>query len=215
MKIQWLGHACFLITTSDGTRILTDPYNEEVGYDLPAVEADIVTTSHSHFDHGNVAVVKGKPKVIDSAGDHEIGEVYIHGIETSHDDEAGAKRGKNIVFTIEADDIALCHLGDLGHQLDDDDVDDLGPVDVLLAPVGGFYTIDAKTATGVIDVLEPAIVIPMHVRNDKCALPIDTVDPFLELNKDKPIHRHTESTLEIASGDLPEGVEIHVLSHAL
>jgi L-ascorbate metabolism protein UlaG (beta-lactamase superfamily) len=215
MKIQWLGHSCFLLTTQDGTRILTDPYDETVGYDLPAVEADIVTTSHNHHDHGNVGVVRGDPEIIDSADDHEVGDVYIHGHVTYHDGSQGSERGKNVVFTIEADDLAICHLGDLGHPLSDDDVDGIGPVDILLIPVGGFYTIDAQIATKVVEAMEPLIVIPMHVKNDKCNFTIAAVDPFVQLNKKRTIKAHEGSTLDITSDDLPVETEIHVLQHAL
>ena len=215
MKIQWLGHSCFLITTQDGTRILTDPYDEKVGYDLPMVEADIVTVSHAHGDHSNVGVVKGEPEVIDTADDHEVGDIYIHGHVTYHDDKRGAEKGKNIAFTIEADDLAICHLGDLGHTLNDEDVDSIGPVDILLIPVGGFYTIDAQLATNVMEAIEPLIVVPMHVRNDKCNFTIAAVDPFVQLNLKKTIKAHEGSTLDITADDLPVEIEIHVLQHAL
>jgi L-ascorbate metabolism protein UlaG (beta-lactamase superfamily) len=215
MRIEWLGHACFLITSAGGARVITDPYDESVGYDPPAVEADVVTTSHDHFDHANTKAVRGKPKRIAAAGRHEVAGVSIHGYPTFHDDEEGAKRGTNIVFTMKVDGVSVCHLGDLGHVLSPAAAGALGHIDVLLIPVGGTYTIDARRATETIALLRPKIAIPLHVKNDKCRFPIDTVDPFLEMNKDKTIVRHEESAMAVTVDTLPSQLEIHVLRHAM
>lgn len=215
MKLQWLGHACFLITSDSGLRILTDPYDEQVGYDLPAVEADIVVSSHDHSDHGNVKVVKGSPDVINAPGAHTLRGIAFNGVSTYHDQSKGAERGANIVFSFDVDGLVLCHLGDLGHVLSENEAQQIGPVDVLMVPVGGFYTIDKNEANQVIEQLAPKIVVPMHVKNDKCQFPIETVDGFLELNRDKQVKRHTDSTMEIKADDLPSEMEIHVLQHAL
>src|SRR5690554_2277719 len=117
MKIKWLGHACFLLTSSEGTIILTDPFNEEVGYRPPAIRADVVTTSHDHFDHNYIEVVKGDFVHIDAAGRFTEKGIEITGIETFHDDANGAKRGKNVIYKFDIDGIKVCHCGDLGHLL--------------------------------------------------------------------------------------------------
>lgn len=215
MKLQWLGHACFLITSDSGLRIITDPYDEQVGYDLPAVEADIVASSHDHFDHANVKVVKGSPDLLNAPGTHSLRGITFKGTPTYHDQSKGSERGANIVFSFDVDGVVLCHLGDLGHVLSEEEAREIGPVDLMMIPVGGFYTIDKSEANQVTGQLNPKIVVPMHVKNDKCQFPIETVDGFLALNKDKKITKHTDSTMEVAAGDLPSEMEIHVLQHAL
>lgn len=178
MRIEWLGHACFLITSGGGTRIVTDPFNEEVGYPLPRVEADIVTVSHQHFDHNAVAVVGGRPRVVEGPGDHRPEGVSVRGVSTFHDQEEGRKRGTNTVFVITVDGLNVCHLGDLGHLLSPEQVRLIGPVDVLLVPVGGTYTIDAAEAAETVTALRPRVVIPMHYKTGYINFPITGVDEF-------------------------------------
>lgn len=164
MNIKWLGHACFKLTSEKGTVIVTDPFDESVGYPMPNVKADIVTSSHSHFDHNYFKAVKGNFDIVDTVGEHNIKGINIKGVNTFHDDEHGAKRGKNIVFVFDIDGIRVCHMGDLGHVLTEKQVEEIGPVDVLLIPVGGYYTIDAKQAVEVMNQLKPKITIPMHYK---------------------------------------------------
>jgi len=180
VEIRWLGHACFLITAGDGTRILTDPFDDTLGYDLPTVPADIVTVSHAHFDHNNVGAVQGSPDVVDSPGDRSFGGVRIRGVQTCHDTKGGALRGRNIVFVIETDDITICHAGDLGHVPSDETAKSIGRVDVLLIPVGGTYTLDAKGAQEAARKLDPRIVIPMHYKTPDLKMPeLDSAERFL------------------------------------
>ena len=179
LRVQWLGHACFLITSSDGTRVLTDPFDESVGYPVPAVEADAVSTSHSHFDHNSVSVVKGSPEVVKDAGESTAAGISFLGVPSYHDDAGGGKRGKNVIFVWEMDGMRLAHLGDLGHILTDDQVAKIGRVDILLIPVGGFFTIDARQATKVVEQLSPRLVFPMHYKTDTINFPIAGVDEFL------------------------------------
>lgn len=215
MKIRWLGHACFLLTARDGTRILTDPFDESVGYLVPAVEADYVTVSHDHFDHDYVKAVKGAPRVIASAGEHRVGkngEIYIKGIPTFHDDVGGRKRGPNLVFVMEIDGIRVCHLGDLGHMLTPEQKSGIGRVDVLMVPVGGTYTIDALGAAQVVAVLAPKVVIPMHYKTDVLALPLDPVDKFLQ--KVGGATKVNATTVDVDWQDLKEERKVYVLQYA-
>ena len=115
MKIEWLGHACFLITAANGTRILTDPFDEKVGLPVPKIKVDIVTVSHQHFDHNALYILQGKPGVIDTPGKHPLPELEIIGLSLFHDEQGGASRGRNIAFIIAVDGFRVCHLGDLGH----------------------------------------------------------------------------------------------------
>lgn len=183
MLIEHIGHAEFLITLESGFRILTDPYDASTGYPVRKLEADGVLVSHHHHDHDAVENVTGFPQIIDYAGVHTFApDVRVTGIMADHDDAGGTKRGKTLLFLLEAEKLRLAHLGDLGCLLDADQLEALGQVDILLLPVGGFFTIDARQAAEVIDQLDPRIIIPMHYKT-KCNAdwPIAPVDEFLKL----------------------------------
>jgi L-ascorbate metabolism protein UlaG (beta-lactamase superfamily) len=212
VKIRWLGHACFLITSARGTRILTDPFDETVGYVVPAVEADFVTVSHEHFDHNAVGNVKGKPKVVRGAGAHSLGDVSARGIDTFHDGVKGAKRGPNTVFVLNVDGMSVCHLGDLGHVLEPAHLSAIGRVDVLLVPVGGTYTIDPAAAAKVVEQIDPRVVIPMHYKTDATSFPIVGVDEFLR--KMGGGRRIGGTTVEITKEDLTGTKKVYVLEYA-
>ncbi|HWQ16084.1 MAG TPA: MBL fold metallo-hydrolase [Roseiflexaceae bacterium] len=162
--VQYLGHSCFRLRGRDGI-VLTDPYDRSIGLDLGRPTAHIVTVSHDHPDHANVAAVRPARErlfVVQGAGEYEIGGILITGVRTYHDKQKGAERGKNTVYVIHLDDVVFCHLGDLGHELTSQQIDEIGSVDVLFVPVGGGETIGPAEASGVISQLEPRIVIPMH-----------------------------------------------------
>jgi len=213
VKIKWLGHASFMITSESGTKIITDPYvvDERLTYGEIKESADIVTVSHEHTDHSNVAAVKGNPEVV--KGTAKVKGIEFKGIPTYHDDDKGQQRGENTVLCFEVDGMRVCHLGDLGHPLSDKQVADIGKVDILLLPVGGLYTIDAEVATQVCDKLRPKVIIPMHFRNDKCAFPIAGVDEFLQGKEG--VGRPDASEVEFKQGELPATTKIVVLKPAL
>lgn len=211
MRIKWLGHSCFLLTTDRGTRIVTDPFDETVGYPVPAVEADIVTSSHDHFDHNHVEAVRGDFQLINGTGSFYVSDVPITGIKTYHDEVMGKKRGQNVVYVIEADDMRICHLGDLGHLLDDKTVDEIGPVDILLIPVGGTYTIDAETAVKVAAQLHPRLIIPMHYKTPVIDFPITGVDLFL--GKLGAGDRVGSNELSVSRQDLTDGTQVKILEY--
>ena len=213
MRIKWLGHACFMITSDAGVKIITDPYTAggDLNYGEIKESADIVTVSHNHFDHNNIAAVRGNPEVV--SGTAKIKGMEFKGIPTYHDDAKGRSRGNNIIFCFEVDGLRICHLGDLGHQLDAQQVTDLGTVDILLIPVGGFYTMDAKVAGHVYQQIKPKVIMPMHYKNDKCGFPIAGVDDFL---RDKEgVSRLDASEIEFKRGELPATTQIIVLKSAL
>jgi L-ascorbate metabolism protein UlaG (beta-lactamase superfamily) len=213
MKIKWLGHACFLITSDTGLKIITDPYETggDLSYGQIKESADIVTVSHDHTDHNNVAAVQGNPMVVRGAA--SIKGIEFKGIPTYHDETGGRQRGRNTILCFEVDGMRLCHLGDLGHQLSDSQVAELGTVDILLIPVGGFYTIDAKVATQLCDRLKPKVIIPMHYKTAKCAYPITGVEEFLKGKKG--VSRLNTSQVEFKPGELPPTTQIVVLNPAL
>ena len=171
MEISYLGHASFKIKAKSGT-IVTDPYGELVGWRMPAVSADIVTLSHAHDDHNNAGVVAGtskasKPFLISEPGEYEIEGISIFGYRTWHDEKGGEERGENNIFVLQAEDIRILHLGDLGHQLSEKLIDELNGIDILMIPVGGVYTLNVQEAIKVIEAIDPLYVLPMHYRTER------------------------------------------------
>ncbi len=215
MKIKWLGHAAFLITANNGTRIITDPYTVGGGiiYKDIAEAADIVTVSHEHGDHNNVKSVKGKPEVLKGPGTKNAKGIQFKGIGVYHDEQKGSQRGEDTIFCFTVDEVKLCHLGDLGHRLSDAQVKEIGPVDVLLMPVGGFYTVDVAGAADVASKIKPRVVIPMHFKTAGCTYPINTVDDFLKGRE--RVKRLDASEVEFSSAKLPAATETVVLKPAL
>ncbi len=184
MNIIWYGQSCFKITVSTGKGperqaiIITDPFDKSIGLKPPRTRADIVTVSHQHRDHNNVGIIKDNPFIIDGPGEYEIKKVSIKGISSFHDKKQGALRGKNTIYVIEAEDIHLCHLGDLGHILEAGQLEQIGKIDILMIPVGGRYTISWNEADEVINQIEPKIVIPMHYKIPGLTINLDSVDKF-------------------------------------
>lgn len=213
MKIKWLGHASFVIISDAGTKIITDPYvtGGGIGYGEITESADIVTVTHDHSDHNNVAAVKGKPEVV--RGSTRIKGIEFKGIPSYHDEAGGSARGKNTMFCFEVDGMRVGYLGDLGHQLSDKQVAELGRIDILLIPVGGYYTIDAKVATQVCNQLNPRVIIPMHFKTDKCAYPIVGVDEFLKGKEG--VTRLDASEVPFKREELPTTTQIIVLKPEL
>ncbi len=217
MKIKWFGHAAFLLTAADGTRIIVDPYiagcfDNALCYTPISETADAVTESHDHDDHAGGRTLPGKPPVIRGSGQHQVKSVAITGFDTAHDDAGGSRRGRNTVFLFTMDGMKICHLGDLGELLPENVAEALSPVDVLLVPVGGYFTIDATQAHKTAARLAARVIIPMHYRTDKCSFQIQTVDGFLQ--GQLRVRRFSSSEVEILPEKLPAEPEIWVLNHA-
>ncbi|MBA3047550.1 MBL fold metallo-hydrolase [Patescibacteria group bacterium] len=212
MIITWLGHSCFKIQDkpgSDGATVITDPFDQSTGLKVPRCEANIVTVSHDHHDHNNIASIKGSPVVISGAGEYEVSNVFIEGAEAYHDEKQGAERGKNIMYRIDIDDMSVAHLGDLGHILDAKQLEQFEGTDILLIPVGGNFTIGAKKAVEVVSQIEPRIVIPMHYKVPGLKIDLDGVEKFIKELGLKPTY---EDKLKISKKDLPqEDMELVVL----
>lgn len=213
MIITHIGHSCFKIqdkTGTDGITLVTDPYDQKIGLKAPNFEADIVSVSHDHYDHNNVKALRGNPHIINMAGEYDIKGISIAGIESYHDNEKGGKRGVNIIYRFEVEGISISHLGDLGHALENKQLEVLAGTDILLIPVGGKYTLDAKKAVEVISQVEPRIIIPMHYKTKGVTLDIDEVEKFI---KEMGIKPSFEEKLKISKKDLPsEDMELVVLS---
>lgn len=213
MIITYLGQSCFKLQDkigSEGVTVATDPFDKTVGFGVPHFEADIVTVSHNHFDHNNISAIRGNPFIADMPGEYDAKGVSIVGVDSYHDEKEGKERGKNIIFSIVIDNITVVHLGDLGHVLDSKQLEKLAGTDILLVPVGGKYTIDAKKAVEVVSQIEPRIVIPMHYKTKESKIDIDSVDKFIKEIGLKPRY---EEKLKISKKDLPpEEMELVVLN---
>jgi L-ascorbate metabolism protein UlaG (beta-lactamase superfamily) len=218
MKIKWYGHAAFLITSDQGAKIMIDPYEPgafggQLSYGKIKDQVDIVLTTHDHADHNYTKDLPGTPQIVKGSGSKTAKGISMKGISTYHDPSQGSERGANTIFTLKIDNIQLCHLGDLGHLLSDKELAEIGPVDILLIPVGGLFTIDPKEATRVAEQIKPKIVIPMHFKTAKCGFPIAPVEDFLKGKTNTKRPKASEATFDKAT--LPQQMEIVVLEHAL
>ena len=207
---RWFGHSCFKIST-DKVSVVTDPFDNTVGYPLPACNSDVVTVSHDHFDHNHVACVKGTPELVKVKGSAKGIDFDV--IETFHDEAGGSKRGKNNILVWSMEEICIAHLGDLGHVLSADQMAKIGQVDILLIPVGGFYTIGPKEADSIISQLKPKVVIPMHYKTEVMgeSFPIAEVSAFLS-NK-KNVTKIGKISVSFEKGKLPSQTAIYVLDY--
>jgi len=185
MQIFWKGQSCFQIIATPNKnsqiKIVIDPFSEDIGLRVPKLEADVLLVSHNHYDHNNVKAVSGSPFLISGPGEYEIKGVFVQGVSSFHDNSQGKERGQNTIYSLEVEDIRICHLGDLGqNELTEDQLEKIGDVDVLLVPVGGEATISAKEAVKIMAQIEPKITIPMHYQIPKLKLKFDGVDKLLK-----------------------------------
>ncbi len=217
MELRYYGHSTFGLT-SGGKTIVIDPFNDDIGHPKPKVSPDAVVISHEHFDHNNVGLVGGHPKVIRCLGhegktwasiDERVGPVHITGLGCYHDTEEGGARGLNTILLFEVEGLRVVHLGDLGHLLTDDQTRAIGKVDVLMIPVGGHFTIGPAEAGKVMAQLKPRVVIPMHFKTGvNASWPIGTLDDFL---KGKTAAKRVGASVTITAQSLPKGQEVWAL----
>jgi L-ascorbate metabolism protein UlaG (beta-lactamase superfamily) len=179
LDVTWLGHGCFRLR-GRGAAVVTDPYPPVIGLKLGRMDAEVVTVSHDHDNHSYTQVVRDPTYVIRGPGEYEVAEVSVIGVPTYHDAEKGARLGRNTVYLIEIDDVRVCHLGDLGHKLDDVEAEAVASPDVLLVPVGGHMAMNGAQAAEVVRQLEPRYVVPMHYAIPGLKLQLDPIDRFLK-----------------------------------
>lgn len=191
MKLKWWGHSCFLIEKGD-KKIITDPYDDSLPYKKVDDRPDLVTVSHDHFDHNAVDRLEGDFEVIRSKEGYSDNDLKIKGIPTYHDKTEGEDRGENLIFTLDFSDKTICHMGDIGHLLDDKVYEEIGEVDILFIPVGGYYTINGDEAFEIAEKVDPEFVIPMHFKTDILDFPITGVEDF--------IHNYDKEVIEIMDG---------------
>ena len=212
MDIRYLGHASFFIKTKN-SRVITDPFDPKIGLKFPKQEADTVTVSHQHADHNFLSQITGDPLIIDWPGEFEKQEVRITGYSSFHDKQKGAERGPNVLYKIEGDGISILHCGDLGVVPDDTFLGQIGEVDVLLVPVGGFFTIDASEAVDLVKKVEPSLVIPMHFNRPELDQEIygklTPVEDFLKKIGAEDAERTSKLTLK--EGDFGEALRVVVM----
>ncbi len=175
MQIIWHGQACFQIIISQGKNspvlLVIDPFSEEIGLRVAKLEANIVLVSHQHYGHNNIKAISGTPFLVEGPGEYEIKNVFIQGIPSWHDSKEGQERGQNTIYTIKAEEMRLCHLGDLGqNELTEEQLEKIGEIDILMLPVGGVCTIAGKEAIKIMSQIEPKITIPMHYQIPKLTL---------------------------------------------
>ena len=210
MDINWLGHSCFRLRGKQAA-VITDPFPPDSGYTLGKPTADIVTISHGHQSHSYDGGIGGEPKIINGPGEYEIKGVLIIGIATFHDADGGKARGKNTIYLIEIDGITICHLGDLGHVLTTEQVEEIDDVDVLLLSVGGGATIGASTAAEVLRQIEPKVVIPMHYKTPLLKRELDSVDSFFkEMGIERPA---SQPKLSLNPSTLPMSTQVFLLDY--
>ncbi len=218
MKIKYFGHACFMITTRNGIKILFDPYQHgafdgAVGYKPVKVAPDIVCISHTHADHSYIDELEGKPEIIAGEGAKIVGEVAINGIKTYHDKKNGRERGINIVYVIQVDGAKIVHCGDLGAPFDDRQATIIGTVDFLFVPVGGVFTIDAHEAYIVTQKLKAKYVFPMHYKTPHIGFPLDPVDKFLSKFPEESIVKYKENEIELLPPNFDDPQKVIVMDY--
>jgi L-ascorbate metabolism protein UlaG (beta-lactamase superfamily) len=203
MEITWFGHSCFRLRSKEVIGVI-DPFQKSVGYAPLKLTADFVLVSHDHPGHNNVDGVGGSPRVLIGPGEYEIKSIPIVGIQTAHDGEGGRRRGRNVVWIVEMDEVRLAHLGDLGGPLTTDQVEQMGRIDVLCLPVGVHNGLNIAQSLETAIQLEPRIVIPMHFHNESrtATTPLETVDAFLREQGASGVV--PQSRLTVTKASLPE-----------
>jgi L-ascorbate metabolism protein UlaG (beta-lactamase superfamily) len=225
ITLTWFGQSTFVLKTSTGLNALLDPTSPGAGYTIPTQTGiDLVTVSHEHSDHNAVSLAAGSPLVLKGlAGndwaktDQTVKGVRVRSVGVYHDDSQGSKRGKNAIFIFDVDGLRLAHLGDLGHTLSPEQIKDMGPADVILIPVGGFYTIDGKVAADVVNQLNPKIVIPMHYKTPDLAASLAgvlaPVDGFIKAMGNTATVSEVGQTITIEKSKLPASRTIMVMKY--
>ncbi len=209
MEISWLGHSCFQLRGKKVT-LITDPFSPQAGEasSLGKISASIVTVSHDHPGHNYIAGLNGNPRVVRGPGEYEISDVLISGVASYHDQERGKKLGRNTIYVIHLDDLVICHLGDLGHTLQEEQLETVADADILLIPISGQHTINATQAAEVISQIEPRIVVPMHYQ----VLEGDAPDPLNKFCREMGFEAgRSQAKLTISRSSLPTETQVVIL----
>jgi len=218
MEITWYGHSCFRLTERGLASVVTDPFDDSIGYSTLRLKADVVTVSHEAPGHSNVDAVKGEKRILRGPGEFEIGGVFITGVATRRAE--GVPEGKkkmperaiqNTLFLFDFDGLNVAHLGDLNYVPSQQQIESLGAVDVLLVPVGGGGALTASQAAEMVSLLEPSVVVPMHYKTPEVEVKLDSLNKFLKemgLSGIKP-----QDSLKVGHSDLPDETRVVVLDY--
>lgn len=210
MELVYLGHASFLLRHKN-VRLVTDPFGEAVGFAQAKVEAEVVTISHSHFDHNDLSRVEGNPVVFRGPGEYEVKGLSLTGLASWHDDQAGKERGSNTIFLIDIDEMRLAHLGDLGHNLTEQQLEAMDGVEVLLVPVGGTFTLGPAEAAALVRKISPSIVVPMHYKTKRHSQKFAQLLGVEEFISQMQLQPQYEKKLSLTKSELPEETKLYIL----
>ncbi len=206
MEITWYGRACFRLKGREAT-VITDPCPPATGFVAGKHEVDLLTLSHAHPDHAYTRSITAG-MTLTRPGEYEYRDLLVTGVRTWHDGSEGSERGENVVFAVEVDGVHICHLGDLGHLLTDEQLSELGPIDVLLVPAGGTFTISPAEAAAVVAQIEPKIVIPMHFAADGASADLLGPETFLHELATEPIR---QPKALVTATSLPDETQVVLL----
>jgi L-ascorbate metabolism protein UlaG (beta-lactamase superfamily) len=215
MEITWLGHSCFQLRGKNVV-LITDPFSPQqdpILGDLSKrvkLNASIVTVSHNHPGHNYAQGIGGNPRVVNAPGEYEISDVLITGVASYHDEKRGQVHGRNTIYIIHMDELVICHLGDLGHPLHEEQMEEVADADVLLLPIGGSNSITASQAAEIISQVEPRIVIPMHYQPPT---PDTQPNPLDKFCKEMGIEKiDSQPKLNVTKNSLPASMQVVLLS---
>ena len=210
MRIRWHGHSCFEITGR--VTVVTDPHDgKSLGIKPPSTSADIVLITHDHSDHNSFKTVRGSHKdVFSFVGEFEFEGLRFLGLQTDHDECNGSKRGKNVMYVMNADGISICHCGDLGKVPDDETMEKIRGIDILMVPVGEVYTMNIKNVLRFIASVRPRVVIPMHYRIGGLSIPVNPLDNFLDATEYDV--EHVGNEIDLSAEELPSETSVWVFS---
>jgi len=208
MEIVWYGHACFRLR-GRGNAVVTDPFRSDLGYELPHFTGTVVTISRNHPEHNEARLVRGNPYVITGPGDYEVGGVFVTGIRTNAEPKSLPPDQRNTAYIIEIEDITVCHLGNLVDVPTQQQAEDMGPIDILILPVGGKSVLTPARAAEVVNIIEPRIVIPMMYRVADLKADLSPVELFLKEMAVDDVQ--PEEMLKIVKNEVPEETAIHIL----
>jgi len=206
MEITWYGRACFRLKGREAT-VITDPCPPATGFVAGKHEVDLLTLSHAHADHAYTRSITAG-MTLTRPGEYEYHDLLVTGVKTWHDGSEGSERGENVVFAVEVDGVHICHLGDLGHLLTDEQLSELGPIDVLLVPAGGNFTISPAEAAAVVAQIEPKIVIPMHFAAEGASADLLGPETFLHELATEPIR---QPKALVTATSLPDETQVVLL----
>ena len=184
MEIIWYGHSCFSFSEDGFATIVTDPYNHEiVGHSPLNVEAKIVTISHNSSGHNFLSGIKGNPFIIDGAGEYELGNVFITGVQTNRKEA----NERNTLFVYQFNDLTIAHMGGMTTLPNQKQIEKLGNINIALVPVGGQDGWSSNKASELVSMIEPDYLIPMHYATDESKMDMVPLQKFLkEMGVDSP-----------------------------